>query len=167
MILYEKNLDEWNKVVKKAEANDATAICKLGIAFYQGKFVECNKLKAFDLISQAMQMGLKREESNDDYPGYDHGELVATWFLAKMLLDDEDGILSKQTEPFWFEKITFESASDVEQLLMYITGGGCVARDLRKAWEIAFWIESGLSFSHRHISSAEDLCYLLKEAILE
>ena len=161
--ILEDCINDWNEMIEKVNKNDPAAIFKLGRAHYYGNFCTQDTHLAFDLISQAMQLGLDREESVDDHPGYEHGELVATWYLAMMLLNDEDGILSKQTKPFWFEEKSFESASDVEQILMYITGGGCVERDLQKAKKIAFWIEDGLSFSHRHNSYAESLCYLFSE----
>ena len=151
------------ELLRKAESGESSAMFRLGIAHYWGDTGSIDKHKAFELISRAMQIGLKREQSVDDHPGYEYGELAATWYLAKMFLEDDCGILSQKTEPFWLEKKTFESASDVERILMYIIGVGSVGRDLKEAYKIAFWIEDSLSFSHRHNRQAEDLCELLQK----
>ena len=91
-----------------------------------------------------MEMGLEK-----DVPGSygEYTECKAAWFLADILLKDEDGILSTRTEPFWFEK-PWGIASEVDRIFMYLTGRGGVRRDLEKAAEIAHDIGRRFRFEH-------------------
>jgi hypothetical protein len=128
---------------------------KQGMKLYHNE--PTDKRAAFDLISTAMQIGLRREQSHDDHPGFESGELVATWYIAVMLLDDAEGIVSRRTEPFWFEEKTPETRSDVEQILQYVLEG-----NLKPARDIAWSIVYRLGFGDRGNDYAEELYNLLR-----
>ena len=139
-----KKVDGLEQLQRNADCEDPMSLFQKGVEHYWGEVANLDKRKAFDLISRAMEMGLEK-----DVPGSygEYTECKAAWFLADILLKDDDGVLSTRAEPFWFEK-PWNTASEVERLLMYLTGRGGVDRDLEKASDIAHDI--GYRFRYEH-----------------
>ena len=135
---------KWADLMQKAENSDPTSLFLTGAKYYWGEAAPLDKRKAFEMISRAMEVGLEK-----DVPGSygEYTECKAAWFLADMLLKDDDGVLSARKEPFWFEK-PLETASEVDKIFMYLTGHGGVERDLEKAGNIAHNI--GYQFRYEH-----------------
>lgn len=140
--LLEERASEQADLQRKVENGDPVAMFLMGVEYYWGHFAPLNKRKAFDLLSRAMETGLEK-----DVPGSheEYGECAVAWFLADMLLKDDDGILSTRTEPFWFEQ-PWRTASQMDRIFMCLTGRGDAERDLEKAGSIAH----DIGYEHRY-----------------
>jgi len=159
-LLLERCLEERKDLLQRAECGDMKAKLELGIEQYYGYTGHSDKLKAFELLSCA----LEEKELDID------SKLKATWVITKMLLNDEDCVLSKRTEPFWFEAPPepFEEMDEItlhiRYIFRYITGRGGVERDLEKAADAAHYIASLLSFGNRDHGASLILRSLLQHA---
>ena len=170
---------------QEAEDSDPKTTFYAGVKHYWDN----DRRGAFELLSRAIENGLPKDR---EYVSDDHSELNAMRFLIPMLLRDDDGILSKRTEPFWFEKqpgpvgeahkpsvlrsppnsyphsdeleIQRRVSAYINEIFLYATGRGGVKRDLKKAADVAQDIVLELSFGDRDHDPAITLRSILQDA---
>jgi len=166
---------------KKAEGSDPRAMFYAGVQCYWNN----DRRRAFELLSQAMEIGLPKDR---EYCSDGHSEINAALFLVPMLINDDDGCLSQNTEPFWFEKqsgpvgeprktaviranirydelaVQRRASEYLREIFLYVTGRGGAPRDLKKAAYIAQSIVLELSFGDRDHDPAIALRSILQDA---
>ena len=173
---------------RKIEDSDPKTMFYAGVKCYWGK----DRRGAFELLSRAMEKGLPKDR---EYFSDDHSELNAALFLIPMLISDDGGCLSERAEPFWFEKqqgpigeahkpsvlrspsnscphsdeyeIQQRVSAYLREIFLYVTARGGVARDLKRAADIAQDIVLELSFGDRDHDPAIELRSILQNAARE
>ena len=176
-----RRVGEREELMRKSDAGDPKAMFKVAVLYYWGYNGPIDRRKAFDLLSQAMETGLPKDQK---YASDDYSELNAARFLAAILLRDDDGIMSESMGPFWFEKppapyvdegkewndnwdeVSYEQQYQISMQILdifkCITGRGGAMRDLVKAEHIAQSIVLDLSFGDRDHQPAIDLRTILQ-----
>ena len=185
-ILLKQGVAQREELLKKADEGDPKAMFKVAVLYYWGFNGPRNRRKAFELLSRAMEIGLPRDQK---YVSDTYSELRAARFIAAIFLRDDDGILSENTEPFWFEhppepyidngeewndnwdevshEQRYKISLQIRDIFKCITGRGGMERNLAKAEDIAQSIVLDLSFGDRDHRPAIDLRSLLQAAMDE